>query len=77
MRKWSGLYISFYSSVILNGTETSIFKTRDARGFYSSVILNGTETQYRSVIARWQFYSSVSYNNHDKLFGIMKIWQAS
>ena len=34
----------FYSSVILNGTETFCFVQRYAKMFYSSVILNGTET---------------------------------
>ena len=35
----------FYSSVILNGTETRQYTYRHALQFYSSVILNGTETQ--------------------------------
>ena len=34
----------FYSSVILNGTETSNFAGVAILLFYSSVILNGTET---------------------------------
>ena len=34
----------FYSSVILNGTETVDKVTLPADAFYSSVILNGTET---------------------------------
>ncbi len=34
----------FYSSVILNGTETSRFGISLNPAFYSSVILNGTET---------------------------------
>ncbi len=35
---------SFYSSVILNGTETGFQQAAASRQFYSSVILNGTET---------------------------------
>ena len=35
---------SFYSSVILNGTETANNVAKLAPLFYSSVILNGTET---------------------------------
>ena len=38
------LTILFYSSVILNGTETPIAGRNDQTPFYSSVILNGTET---------------------------------
>ena len=34
----------FYSSVILNGTETDTRRIRPVDTFYSSVILNGTET---------------------------------
>ena len=34
----------FYSSVILNGTETVAAESINAASFYSSVILNGTET---------------------------------
>ena len=34
----------FYSSVILNSTETSRGRIWVQRGFYSSVILNSTET---------------------------------
>ena len=36
---------AFYSSVILNGTETANGWTVTDLGFYSSVILNGTETE--------------------------------
>ena len=38
--------LRFYSSVILNGTETSLLKNASAASFYSSVILNGTETTH-------------------------------
>ena len=34
----------FYSSVILNGTETTLKASLHLVRFYSSVILNGTET---------------------------------
>ena len=34
----------FYSSVILNGTETNARAELEQQLFYSSVILNGTET---------------------------------
>ena len=34
----------FYSSVILNGTETIFHEGSMLQEFYSSVILNGTET---------------------------------
>ena len=34
----------FYSSVILNSTETQAALARHAEPFYSSVILNSTET---------------------------------
>ena len=34
----------FYSSVILNGTETTAAPRTARAAFYSSVILNGTET---------------------------------
>ena len=36
--------VAFYSSVILNGTETYFAPLIGLLGFYSSVILNGTET---------------------------------
>ena len=36
---------AFYSSVILNGTETHDKKHNYHNEFYSSVILNGTETR--------------------------------
>ena len=34
----------FYSSVILNSTETGEYVIRASSAFYSSVILNSTET---------------------------------
>ena len=37
----------FYSSVILNGTETGLMLAAKLIKFYSSVILNGTETRGR------------------------------
>ena len=37
--------LGFYSSVILNGTETPRLVTVACCVFYSSVILNGTETK--------------------------------
>ena len=40
----SGFNSMFYSSVILNGTETSQAWGGATTEFYSSVILNGTET---------------------------------
>gem|GEM_PF-4537461 len=56
------LQLRFYSSVILNGTETR-FGTGDASGgFYSSVILNGTETLETLLDVKMQFYSSVILN---------------
>ena len=36
--------LRFYSSVILNGTETGRYAIPKSSKFYSSVILNGTET---------------------------------
>ena len=41
----SMLSVLFYSSVILNGTETRKIQTTIKSLFYSSVILNGTETK--------------------------------
>ena len=38
----------FYSSVILNSTETIWFTVQHRKGFYSSVILNSTETYWAS-----------------------------
>ena len=35
---------AFYSSVILNSTETTVVADDIAQEFYSSVILNSTET---------------------------------
>ena len=39
------LVLLFYSSVILNSTETASYKKSIANKFYSSVILNSTETR--------------------------------
>ena len=39
------MLLSFYSSVILNGTETTKTINSEYCQFYSSVILNGTETK--------------------------------
>ena len=49
----------FYSSVILNGTETDRLHLRSKNPFYSSVILNGTETSLRANPHLVPFYSSV------------------
>ena len=49
----------FYSSVILNSTETFSEQALGAAGFYSSVILNSTETEKPEVSAKELFYSSV------------------
>ena len=40
------LQLRFYSSVILNGTETGENFIKGLWKFYSSVILNGTETPF-------------------------------
>ena len=52
----------FYSSVILNGTETFGFCRNHDTKFYSSVILNGTETLFFQASAGVAFYSSVILN---------------
>ena len=52
----------FYSSVILNGTETLLAGIDLFFAFYSSVILNGTETTDKHVIGEVEFYSSVILN---------------
>ena len=56
------LQLRFYSSVILNGTETLLATIRKTRQFYSSVILNGTETRIVPAITIIKFYSSVILN---------------
>ena len=48
----------FYSSVILNGTETWKHEHFVENQFYSSVILNGTETQTSHCKRKPRFYSS-------------------
>ena len=57
----------FYSSVILNGTETARRHTAPAWLFYSSVILNGTETSVGWQSHLIQFYSSVILNGTETL----------
>lgn len=49
----------FYSSVILNSTETTDISERLTELFYSSVIFNSTETEKPEVSAKELFYSSV------------------
>ena len=49
----------FYSSVILNSTETQIAKEYVDEMFYSSVILNSTETSISMFVWFIVFYSSV------------------
>ena len=44
--------LRFYSSVILNGTETRFNDEQYRCGFYSSVILNGTETLSKREVSR-------------------------
>ena len=44
------MIVAFYSSVILNSTETRSVVNRWLRPFYSSVILNSTETFLRRTI---------------------------
>ena len=51
--------IAFYSSVILNSTETRQHTSREPRTFYSSVILNSTETKLFQAMPELMFYSSV------------------
>ena len=53
------LNLMFYSSVILNGTETQELDIDIETLFYSSVILNGTKTTSIRPFCRFQFYSSV------------------
>ena len=52
----------FYSSVIVNGTETMRRRVNVGVSFYSSVILNGTETNQDMVAKVTEFYSSVILN---------------
>ena len=54
--------LRFYSSVILNGTETGLAKFSSVKSFYSSVILNGTETSAGLSCRSSAFYSSVILN---------------
>ena len=49
----------FYSSVILNSTETMSVVSIVENLFYSSVILNSTETPVVTLNAIFVFYSSV------------------
>ena len=58
----------FYSSVILNGTETKVVVIRATSSFYSSVILNGTETQLPVSSRATGFYSSVILNGTETIF---------
>ena len=53
----------FYSSVILNSTETAVVALFKYLVFYSSVILNSTETKHEQVRAKAWFYSSVILNS--------------
>ena len=53
----------FYSSVILNSTETHINNVQRIVEFYSSVILNSTETAALMVQPVLWFYSSVILNS--------------
>ena len=53
----------FYSSVILNSTETQRYKGYPEIVFYSSVILNSTETQSLGSMSAGVFYSSVILNS--------------
>ena len=57
----------FYSSVILNGTETRFNDARIYDAFYSSVILNGTETYITKDMPKFGFYSSVILNGTETL----------
>ena len=54
--------LRFYSSVILNGTETHYVIGSGQAKFYSSVILNGTETLNLMSSTVRLFYSSVILN---------------
>ena len=49
----------FYSSVILNSTETKNLSKKMSEMFYSSVILNSTETIISATPSFYLFYSSV------------------
>ena len=53
----------FYSSVILNSTETTYRREHVGTTFYSSVILNSTETELPFRILPVAFYSSVILNS--------------
>ena len=53
----------FYSSVILNSTETVASSTSSPQSFYSSVILNSTETLHERANRAGVFYSSVILNS--------------
>ena len=55
-------FFEFYSSVILNGTETKAVTSKLLLRFYSSVILNGTETVDAEYCVVDAFYSSVILN---------------
>ena len=59
--------LRFYSSVILNGTETVNLKQTGSKGFYSSVILNGTETCRLADNILGLFYSSVILNGTETI----------
>ena len=58
----AGEKFKFYSSVILNGTETRAILKCSRGLFYSSVILNGTETRVSQALEFQKFYSSVILN---------------
>ena len=60
----------FYSSVILNGTETVPTQCIEVTGFYSSVILNGTETAVFASEPVYQFYSSVILNGTETSYSL-------
>ena len=53
----------FYSSVILNSTETGCLSMQTRIKFYSSVILNSTETSNDWIQVQGGFYSSVILNS--------------
>ena len=59
--------LRFYSSVILNGTETPTHRCAAVGSFYSSVILNGTETRDSSQFVAPPFYSSVILNGTETI----------
>ena len=56
-------FLRFYSSVILNSTETKEPEDNAGGGFYSSVILNSTETARPANTEATPFYSSVILNS--------------